>query len=99
VIFRRAHYPGPLQGLAFIQPEERGVGLSDRAHIEFVKGVVDDVQQIERGAAGLVILTASLSASREELEKSTGQRILLKSSCGIAVLLSCALEFRSAQHR
>jgi len=69
VIFGRAHDSSALQGLAFVQPEERGVGLSDRTHIEFVKGIVDDVQQIERRSAGPCHLDREL----ERLQRRAGE--------------------------
>ena len=69
VLFRRAHDSSALQGLAFIQPEERGVGLNNRAHVKLVKRVIDDVQQIQRRSAGL----AHLDGEFEGLQRKAGE--------------------------
>ncbi|HEU4638520.1 MAG TPA: hypothetical protein VFS84_06680, partial [Candidatus Binatia bacterium] len=56
----------------------RRIGLGYPRHVDFIKGIVMTCSTSSMASLVSAILTASLRASRENDERSTGQSILLK---------------------
>lgn len=56
----------------------RRIGLGYPRHVDFIKGIVNDCSTSSMASLVSASFTASLRASRENDERSTGQSILLK---------------------